>query len=116
MKLKCKLLTLSVILLCVCLVSSTVFGSVTKNWPSGGTALNGVEKITGNTWETVKVIVRILAIAAVVFSGVRYMFAASEERAEIKKGLIYLTIGALIVFGATYIINAIVGATGEIGL
>ena len=41
------------------------------------------------------------------FAGIRYMFASSDKKADLKKGLGYLTIGSIIVFGAVTIIQAV---------
>lgn len=65
-------------------------------------------------WATVAVIVQTLAVGCVVFAGLRYMFAAPSEKADIKQGLIYLAIGAVLVFSATAIIRFIVDAAEQV--
>ena len=98
------------------LVVSNVFG-VTFNStmiPSGTNSGSGtVEKLTGNIWGTVITIVRILAVAAVVFAGVRYMMASANDKADIKKQMVILVIGAVMVFGATFLLNIISNVTNE---
>ena len=68
-----------------------------------GDITNPVSKLWGNF----QYVVQVICIGCVVFAGVRYMFASSDKRADLKKGLGYLTIGSVIVFGAVTIIQAI---------
>lgn len=68
----------------------------------------------GSIWATIAVLVQIASVACVVFAGLRYMFASADQKADIKQGLIYLSIGAILVFGAITIIQFVVNATGEI--
>ena len=65
-------------------------------------------------WATVSVIVQTLAVGCVVFAGLRYMFAAPSEKADIKQGLIYLTIGAVLVFSAITIIRFVTNAANQV--
>lgn len=103
------------IVFCLIIVFSAVFaGAPTVDWPTGENTTNKVQKVTGNVWATVRVIVQILAVAAVVFAGLRYMFTSADGRADIKKDMLYLVIGAVLVFGATTVINFVVDATNEI--
>lgn len=52
-------------------------------------------------------IIRIVAFSAIIFTGVRYIFLAADQRAEVKKSLIYIIIGSSIVFGTTIIIDIV---------
>lgn len=58
-------------------------------------------------------IVNVLAIATMIFMGLRYMFASSEVKADIKKNTVTWVIGAIIVFAATtlvgLVLNVVVG-------
>ncbi len=69
---------------------------------------NEINKVTGvakNVWSTVTTIVQILAVAAVVFAGLRYMFASADQKADIKKSMGILAVGAILVFAATTILS-----------
>jgi len=79
-----------------------------------GVVPGNVENIAKNIWATASVVIQIVSVACVVFAGLRYMFASADQKADIKQGLIYLAIGAVLVFGATSIINLVVNATNEI--
>lgn len=78
---------------------------------SGSPTLNDTAK---NIWSSVTLILQILAVAAIVFAGVRYMFASADAKADIKKQMVILIIGAVMVFAASTIINVIVNVTKEI--
>lgn len=78
---------------------------------------NGVSSITGaadRVWTTVLTILQIAAVAAIVIAGVRYMFSSAEQKADIKKGMIILVIGAVLVFGASTVVQFILKASQEI--
>ena len=57
--------------------------------------------------DTVITVVQILAVAAVVIAGVRYMFAGADKKAEIKDSMIALVIGGILVFAASSVIKII---------
>jgi len=73
-----------------------------------------VGNVAKGVWSTVTTIVQILAVAAVVFAGIRYMFASADAKADIKKQTVILIVGAVLVFGATAILNFVSTATNEI--
>ena len=110
-----KLLKILPVVMVVCIVFTSVFAVTvpTKNQLKG-TAANTITGTTRNIWQTVVSIVQILAVAAVVFAGVRYMFASADQKADIKKSMGILAIGAVLVFGATTVLNMIASATSVI--
>ena len=82
--------------------------------PTGGTAVNEVVDVTRSIWATAKVIIQILSVAAIVFTGLRYMFASADGKADIKKQTTILIIGAVLVFGAVEVAQLVYNATNEI--
>lgn len=91
-------------------VNSNNLGSLAGNQTGSGTMNTAVQKM----WASVLLILQILAVAAIVFAGVRYMFASADEKADIKKQMIILVIGAVLVFAASTIISIIVNVTNDI--
>lgn len=78
---------------------------------------DGVSSITGaadKVWTTVLTILQIAAVAAIVIAGVRYMFASADQKADIKKGMIGLVIGAVLVFAASTVVQFILTASKQI--
>ena len=74
------------------------------------TANNAVRGI----WGTVLLVLQICAVAAFVLAGVRYMFAAPDAKADIKKQTVGLVVGAILVFGATFVIDFLVNIVKDI--
>lgn len=54
---------------------------------------------------TILIILQVAAVAGVVFTGVKYMYAASNDKAKIKETLIWLIIGTVFVFAAPRVIE-----------
>lgn len=79
--------------------------------PTG--SVGSVDKMVNNIWGTVLTILRILAVAAIVYAGVKYMFASAENKADIKSGMLGLVVGAILVFGASIVVDLIMKAANE---
>ncbi len=71
---------------------------------------NALFRISG----TVILILQILAIAGVVITGVRYMYAGAEDKGKIKQTLIWVIIGAIFVFSASAVINFVTNSGNNI--
>lgn len=102
-----------VIIMCVVFTSVLGFGTDPKleNIKYDETVVNGnIKSTVQNVWATIALLVQIASVAAVVFAGLRYMFASADQKADIKQGLTYLAIGAVLIFGAVSIIQLVAGA------
>lgn len=105
-----------IVLVLVVIVTTNVFGF--DNFSTGmnpgkqdvTSAKNAVQRI----WGTVLLILQILAVAAVVIAGIRYMFASADAKADIKKQSIGLVVGAILVFAASTVINFIIKVTEQV--
>ena len=71
----------------------------------GSTTLN---KSINGTWNFIKVAIQAVAIGVVIVTGIRYMMASADQKADIKKSMTWLVIGAVITFFSTTIIQYIV--------
>ena len=101
----------------VCLACSSVFAIAYNNFNNltgGQTGSTIIKNTVGGAWATVVSIVQILAVAAIVFAGLRYMFASADQKADIKKSMGTLAIGAILVFGATTVIRFIANAANQV--
>lgn len=58
-------------------------------------------------WNTVIYLARVLAFVGIFLLGLTYIFANSDKKADLKKGLVPVVIGIVIFFGSTYIIDFI---------
>ena len=102
-----KLMKIMPVVLVMCLLLTNVFavGIPDDTTVAGGSASTEVTDAAKDIWATVASIVQILSIAAVVFAGVRYMFASADQIADFKKSMGILAIGGILVFGATTVLN-----------
>ena len=110
-----KLLKILPVVMVACFAITSVFAvSIPNASDIQGNASTTITDAATGLWSTVITIVQILAIAAVVFAGLRYMFASADQKADIKKSMGILVIGAILVFGATFILEFIIGAADEV--
>ena len=113
-----------VLLLVVVLVASPVFGFNTfdpnkindniEDKTSQANQSNSLNNAIGGIWNTITLILQIAAVGAIIFAGVRYMFASADDKANIKKQLIILALGAILVFGASTVVQLITQVTADI--
>jgi type IV secretory pathway VirB2 component (pilin) len=104
-----------IVLVAVLVLTSNVFAyTVDKNLTNPNGGIKTIENSVNNIWGTVLTVLRILAVAAVVFAGVKYMFASAEGKADIKSGMLGLVIGAIMVFGASIVIEFIMNAAEQV--
>ena len=65
-------------------------------------------------WGGILVVLQIASIGGVIFVGVKYMFASADVKADLKKNMIHLVIGMIIVFGASTVIGFITGTFKDV--
>lgn len=65
-----------------------------------------VKRITS----TVITVLQILAVAGVVICGVKYMITSADQKADIKKSMISVVIGCVIVFATSTVVQFIINA------
>ena len=110
---------LPIVFVLMLILSNTVFGfgsfDANKLQNLGnGSSIESADKAVNKIWGTVTLILQVLAVAAIVFAGVRYMFASADGKADIKKQTVGLVVGAILVFGASMVVNFIVNVTSDI--
>lgn len=96
---KIMLRVLPILLVLMVVVTTNVF-AINAVKPSGGNAITGITGKVNDIWATVASIIQILAIAAIIIAGVRYMFSSADTKADIKGQTIILVVGAVLVFAA----------------
>lgn len=110
---------LPVLLVMLLVVTTNVFAAENTNAiqagvPTGKGSISKITDLGGSIWSTIQVIVQIAAIAAIVFAGVRYMFASADDKANIKKQTVILIVGAALVFAAVPIAQFIQSTAQQI--
>lgn len=63
---------------------------------------------------TIVLILQIAAMAGVVITGVKYMYAGAQDKAKIKQTLIWLIVGAIFVFAAPKVIQFVIDAGNNV--
>lgn len=108
-------ITMFLIALLTVISVNFVYGDgISTTLPETATGSAVITSTAKNMWSTVTIIVQILALAAVVFAGIRYMLASSSGKADIKKGMIILVVGAVLVFSAATVLQFIKDSAEQI--
>ena len=110
-----KLMTTLSIIMIISVVFTSAFAAFAATEPTYDENLvpDIIKKEAKGVWGTMIVVVQIAAVACVVFAGLRYMFASADQKADIKKSMGVLAIGAVLVFGATLVIKLIGNITTD---
>lgn len=113
---KFMLRVMPIVLVALLIVGNTVFAvdKVKDGVFNPSASVDTVDKIAQRIWGTVLTILQIAAVAAIVFCGVKYMFASAENKAEIKNGMLGLVVGAILVFAASTVVQIILKATSDV--
>lgn len=88
--------------------------AVSTELPEAGEPIGTVTTLGEQIWGTVLTIAQIAAFAALIFAGLRYMFASADQKADIKKQTVILIVGAVFVFGASLIVNILMGVLNAV--
>lgn len=72
--------------------------SVVPNFSSANSKIKTVGNRIASTAFTV---LQILAFAGIIVAGIKYMYSSADQRADIKKSLVYVVSGMVLVFGAS---------------
>ncbi len=118
MKKTLKVLTILLFIMMFVSTTLTVFG-YDKSLIDGGdttnnTQFNNLERSAKSITSTIIFIFQILSVAGIIITGIRYMYGGASKKAEMKKGLITIMIGCIIVFGGATAIGFITNSFGEL--
>ena len=108
---KFMLRVMPIVLVALVMLGGSVFAAYDPFKPTG--SVGKVDDLVNNVWGTVFNILRVLAVAAIVFAGVKYMFASAEGKADLKNGMVGLVVGAILVFGASIVVELIMSAANQ---
>lgn len=113
---KFMLRVMPIVLVAVFIFTGCVFAAdVNTIWNNAqGSGVSSVTGAANKIWSTVLLILQICAVAAIVFAGVKYMFASADQKADIKNGMIGLVVGAILVFAASTVVQFIINAANEV--
>ncbi len=106
-----------VVLVALVVISNSVFAldiTQTFNQANQQSHSQTATNFINGVWGTVLTVLQILAVAAIVFAGVKYMFAGADEKANIKNGMLVLAIGAILVFGASTVVRLLIDTVEDV--
>lgn len=113
MKKTVRIISALMIVVIIASICTSVFADVSidkmKNGNVEANAINGMEKIGGTIVAYVTNAAMVVSIVMIAVLGIKYMLGSAEEKAEYKKSLVPLLVGAILVFGAAAIAKIIVG-------
>lgn len=114
MKKTMKILSVLMIVVMLATVCTSVFATTVsidkmKNGTVDANAVGGMEKVGGTIVAYVTNAAMVVSIVMIAVLGIKYMLGSAEEKAEYKKSLVPLLVGAILVFGAAAIAKIIVG-------
>lgn len=75
-----------------------------------------VKTAVGSVWSTISMVIQVMALLCIIITGVRYMFASSDKKADIKTGTKYIAIGCALIFVVVPIIQIVVEVFNDITL
>lgn len=75
-----------------------------------------MQKYNESLFATIVYVVRVVAFAGILFTGVKLMFSSASGRADVKKSLIGVLVGCIFVFASSLVVTVVVEASNEAGL
>ena len=103
------LTTVATILLIISMGASIVYGfdptNMQANQSAAGTSEMG--KLGNNLMGVLQVAGVVVAVIILMVLGIKYMMGSAEEKAEYKKTMIPYLVGAILIFAASTIANAV---------
>lgn len=97
--------------ICIGICAPTVYGLVIEvTEPSGvDTGVDtDLQKVGQKIWSIARAVLQYASIGLFIYAGIRYMIASADQKADIKKSMVPLVIGTLIVFGGTFVIDFVI--------
>ncbi len=75
---------------------------------------NSLKDPISRVWGIVLTALQVAAIAGVIYAGVRYMYSSSDQRADLKKSMISLIIGMVIVFTGSTVVQIVINLFNDV--
>lgn len=113
-----KIFSIAIIVLLIAMQLSVVFAADELLDPgkvigAETNASNSSQKFLNSVLGIVQIVAVSVAVIMLIILGIKYISAAPGEKADIKQGAMIYVVGAILMFGATAIIQVIKGFTGQ---
>lgn len=106
MRLKKVLSIIAINMICLCNVVFAT-GNPANVYGSSINPDAGIGQIGGSILNIIQLVALISGIAASIILGIKYMYSAPGDKAEVKKRMLPFIIGAVLVFGATGLVDLV---------
>ena len=80
----------------------------------GFSTADNMSTITDRIFTTVSTLANVCAIAAIVIMGLKYMFTAADEKAELKQRMVPLVIGLALIYASAQILGFVVSVGSSV--
>lgn len=98
--------------------STICFAELGSGFDSSKIARDGIESPYASpikkVWGTVLLVMQVASVAGIIIMGARYIFASSNERANIKGTTIYAIIGIVMVFAFSTVVQYLISVTKDV--
>lgn len=81
---------------------------------TGNTQYNEINSFVSNVVGIVVLLVQVISVGGIIACGVIYMFAGASKKAQLKKSLIGISVGCIILFGGSTLVTLITNVFGEL--
>ena len=106
-----KILTLAILVVMICSVSSIVLAAGENMYkdvtPSDSTLAGNINRIGGSFLGVAQVVGMVVAVIMLIVLAIKYISAAPNDKAEIKKHAVVYIVGAVVLFGASGLLGII---------
>lgn len=86
------------------------------NYIANGDDVDALKPTINTLYHTIILVLQIASVAGVIIAGLRYMYASADTKADIKKTMVPLIIGLVLVFCVSTIIDLVVKIATEVGI
>lgn len=104
-----KIVTALLLIAMLCNICTTVFcfDGYAEITPSGSSLASSIQTIGGSVLGVAQVIGMVVAVVMLIVLAIKYISAAPNDKAEIKKHAVVYIVGAIILFAASGILGII---------
>ena len=112
-----KLIVVLSIIFCILAIGvmsyATTAGEVLEGLTGEGANVNteGIKGLGNSIIAVVRIVGIVIAVVILLVLGIKYMMGSAAEKAEYKKTMIPYLVGAVLIFGASAIVQAVVKMT-----
>lgn len=109
-----KIISIILVVMTILSAFSIVLGASIPSATRPASGTSDVENIAGNVIYIIQIIAFAAAVIMLMFVGIKFVTASPEGKAEIKKSAVIYVVGAILLFGATAVLEVIKSLSANI--